>query len=164
MRGLLGIVLVISILEQKFGACVILKTCCDSLSALQRVVNSADYLNMNWSQFDLLTHIQNIWKTLNSPVAFAHIPTYQDASGRSATLSPDVKLNVRMDSLAKDYATTQALLRSLHPQSNPFALTVDTQLVSSNFTRSCYGKSFQPYLEEKGHTNLISIQNRWWLQ
>ena len=119
LGGLLGIVLVISFLEQKFGACKILKTCCDSLSALQSVVNSADYLNMNWSQFDLLAHIQNIRKTLNSPVVFAHIPAHQDAIGRSVTLSPDAKLNVRMDSIAKDYATTRAPLRFAPPPVQP---------------------------------------------
>ena len=81
---------------------------------------------MNWSQFDLLAHIQDICKNLDSPIAFAHIPAHQDAHGSLANLSKDAKLNVSMDSIAKDNATARPSLVTFHPWSNPFTITIGT--------------------------------------
>jgi Zn-finger nucleic acid-binding protein len=136
LTGLYGIAFTIWYLETNLGWTSNITVGCDGLSALQQVSRTSDFINPNTPHFDLILATRAIIARTKWSWKWVHVKGHQDATKDFQSLDEMSRLNVQMDTAAKQL-WTETVLQSIDPKitGEPWRVSINNNKITSAMGR-----------------------------
>ena len=100
LRGQLGFICDIEIIESIVSITTPVVNSCDNISALKRATIHPEAVKSRWKQVDLISSIYDVYHSMGSGISLVHIPGHQNSGRPVSTLTPLAYLNIILDALA----------------------------------------------------------------
>jgi hypothetical protein len=167
LTGLYGIACTIWALQHRWKLTGLVTAGCDGLSALRQAQKSADFIDPNLPQFDLIMAIRQIISQSCWRWEWIHVKGHQDETKEFADLDNWSQWNVQMDAAAKDkwYASKKQYIDPII-QGEPWRTEVQGKKITSNFREKLRDACTMPkaleYWERKKRFGSCSVDDIDW--
>ena len=101
IRGQLGFMCTIDIMESILGSTALVKNICNNISARRQATIHPEAVKSRWKQVDLTSCLSDFYQSMDSGMSRVHIYGHRSSRRPASTLTPLASLNVRLYSLAE---------------------------------------------------------------